>query len=60
MSFKCHDCKETVWEAQNMQVIATRPKTYVNEQRDGREKITYGYETVKEVPLCSACKAKRK
>ena len=54
--FKCEKCKKTTkpYEKMTRQVIAKRNKTYVNNV-DGQEKITEGYETVKEISLCEKC-----
>lgn len=54
--FKCEKCKRTTkpYEKMTRQVVTTRNKTYVNNIGD-HEKITEGYETVKEISLCEKC-----
>lgn len=55
--FKCEKCGNTTksGEKQNKKVIKTRQKEYHNEDKYGNDKVSKGYEIVKELNVCEKC-----
>lgn len=55
--FKCELCGKTTkaGEKQTKKVIETRNKIYSNILPNGKEKISDGYEIVKEINVCEEC-----
>ena len=58
--FRCDKCKKITkpGEKQHKKVIQTRKKEYHNEDKWGNDKVSVGYETVKEINLCEKCAEK--
>ena len=55
--FKCQMCGKVTEpkEKQYKKIIKTRSKTYHNLNKYGKEKISKGSETVKEINVCEEC-----
>mgnify|MGYP004606900099 CR=1 FL=1 len=58
--FKCELCGKTTkaGEKQTKKIIQTRDVKYSNILPNGKEKISDGYEIVKEINICEECAKK--
>ncbi len=58
MSFRCEQCNEVqpIYSRPNRIVVDARRKQYIQEEtEDQPEKVTYGWEIVKELDVCELC-----
>lgn len=55
MSFRCDNCHKAVLGSPTIKVTKTRSKEYRYKDKDGKDKVSYGWEIVKEKALCKSC-----
>lgn len=55
--YNCDICTQATksGEKQNKVIIETREKTYYNTDKYGKEKISKGWEIIKEINVCDKC-----